>query len=243
MIKNRGFTQVFLEKSLANSQCHNHESYAFTSVGDLIDFVTQRWQEHWVLKNVADEHLLDALSRRPFFLLVSVDAPVGLRWKRFRERYDCNRLASGLLGFLLFFRCLLREEISPDWGNFVARSDDYLYGAPHGLASLMNQAEVKLINSTSSLERLHNALDKLDLLDQERLRPSWDQYFMQLASLAAQRSNCMKRRVGCVIVRERRVISTGYNGTPRDLQNCNEGGCRYLFMYSGKSNADNVRRQ
>lgn len=48
---------------------------------------------------------------------------------------------------------------------------------------------------------------------------------MQLASLAAQRSNCMKRRVGCVLVREKRVISTGYNGTPRGLRNCGEGGC------------------
>lgn len=48
---------------------------------------------------------------------------------------------------------------------------------------------------------------------------------MQLASLAAQRSNCMKRRVGCVLVREKRVISTGYNGTPRGIKNCGEGGC------------------
>ena len=48
---------------------------------------------------------------------------------------------------------------------------------------------------------------------------------MQLASLAAQRSNCMKRRVGCVLIQEKRVISTGYNGTPRHLKNCNEGGC------------------
>ena len=89
----------------------------------------------------------------------------------------------------------------------------------------MNHAEVKLINSTSSLEGLYDALDRLNLLEEERLRPSWDQYFMQLASLAAHRSNCMKRRVGCVIVRENRVISTGYNGTPRNLPNCNEGGC------------------
>jgi dCMP deaminase len=48
---------------------------------------------------------------------------------------------------------------------------------------------------------------------------------MQLCSLAARRSNCMKRRVGCVLVREKRVISTGYNGTPIGLRNCNEGGC------------------
>jgi dCMP deaminase len=49
---------------------------------------------------------------------------------------------------------------------------------------------------------------------------------MQLANLAAQRSNCMKRSVGCVLVRDKRVISTGYNGTPRGLKNCNEGGCK-----------------
>jgi dCMP deaminase len=58
-----------------------------------------------------------------------------------------------------------------------------------------------------------------------RLRPSWDSYFMSLADLAARRSNCMKRRVGCVLVRGARVISTGYNGTPRGATNCNEGGC------------------
>lgn len=48
---------------------------------------------------------------------------------------------------------------------------------------------------------------------------------MALASLASLRSNCMKRRVGAVLVRDKRVVSTGYNGTPRGVTNCNEGGC------------------
>ena len=91
---------------------------------------------------------------------------------------------------------------------------------------------MKLVNSTSSLEDLYQSLDKLNLLDDERLRPGWDQYFMQLASLAAQRSNCMKRRVGCVVVREKRVLSTGYNGTPRNVRNCNEGGCELSMVPS-----------
>jgi len=90
---------------------------------------------------------------------------------------------------------------------------------------------MRLFNSSSSLKELHQSLQALDLADEQRLRPNWDQYFMQLASLAAQRSNCMKRRVGCVLVRERRVISTGYNGTPRHLTNCNEGGCTKTHSY------------
>ena len=95
-------------------------------------------------------------------------------------------------------------------------------------------ANIHLLNLGSSLQKLHDGVKQLNLADEHRLRPNWDEYFMQLASLAAQRSNCMKRRVGCVLVRDKRVISTGYNGTPRHLKNCNEGGCKF-------SNAQIVR--
>ncbi|MCF7790432.1 MAG: dCMP deaminase family protein [Victivallales bacterium] len=56
-------------------------------------------------------------------------------------------------------------------------------------------------------------------------RPGWDEYFMNMAKVAASRSNCVRRHVGAVIVKDRQVISTGYNGTPRGITNCNEGGC------------------
>ena len=107
----------------------------------------------------------------------------------------------------------------------MLRNDDHLYNSKTGLACLIDRAEVRMVNQTQSIETLHETLRDLNLANEQRLRPHWDQYFMQLASLAAQRSNCMKRRVGCVLVREKRVISTGYNGTPRNLKNCNEGGC------------------
>ena len=56
-------------------------------------------------------------------------------------------------------------------------------------------------------------------------RSSWDQYFMDIAKVASSRSNCVRRKVAAVIVRDKRIISTGYNGTPRGTRNCNEGGC------------------
>ena len=56
-------------------------------------------------------------------------------------------------------------------------------------------------------------------------RPDWDHYFMSIAEVAASRSNCSRRHVAAVLVRDKRVISTGYNGTPRGIKNCNEGGC------------------
>ena len=56
-------------------------------------------------------------------------------------------------------------------------------------------------------------------------RPDWDTYFMQIAEMVAKRSNCSRRHVAAVIVKDKRIISTGYNGTPRGIRNCNEGGC------------------
>ena len=50
-------------------------------------------------------------------------------------------------------------------------------------------------------------------------RPSWDQYFMDIAHVAATRSNCSRRQVAAVLVRDCRIISTGYNGTPRGVRN------------------------
>lgn len=56
-------------------------------------------------------------------------------------------------------------------------------------------------------------------------RPSWDEHFMLLSETAALRSNCLTRRIGAVLVRDLRVISAAYNGTPAGMPNCHDGGC------------------
>jgi len=56
-------------------------------------------------------------------------------------------------------------------------------------------------------------------------RPSWDKYFMEIARLVASRSTCLRRQVGAVIVKDRRILTTGYNGAPKNLAHCGEVGC------------------
>lgn len=56
-------------------------------------------------------------------------------------------------------------------------------------------------------------------------RPSWDDYFMEIARLVATRSTCLRRQVGAVIVREKRILATGYNGAPQGLSHCLDIGC------------------
>jgi dCMP deaminase len=57
------------------------------------------------------------------------------------------------------------------------------------------------------------------------LRPSWDEYFLELAQLVASRSTCLRRHVGAVLVRKERIIATGYNGSPHGLSHCLDIGC------------------
>ncbi|MDO8683143.1 MAG: cytidine/deoxycytidylate deaminase family protein [Armatimonadota bacterium] len=56
-------------------------------------------------------------------------------------------------------------------------------------------------------------------------RPDWDQYFMEIAEVVAKRSTCLRRQIGAVIVRDRRILATGYNGAPSGLPHCLELGC------------------
>jgi dCMP deaminase len=68
-------------------------------------------------------------------------------------------------------------------------------------------------------------LRTLDLLNPEHSRPTWDTYFIRLAEMAATRSSCILSKQGTIIVKESKVISTGYNGTPANMINCNQNGC------------------
>jgi dCMP deaminase len=56
-------------------------------------------------------------------------------------------------------------------------------------------------------------------------RPSWDTYFMDIADLVARRSTCTRRSVGAIIVKDKRILSTGYNGAPSGLDHCSQTGC------------------
>jgi dCMP deaminase len=56
-------------------------------------------------------------------------------------------------------------------------------------------------------------------------RPSWDEYFMAIAEEVGRRSTCLRRRVGAILVVDRRILATGYNGAPSNVPHCEEVGC------------------
>ncbi len=57
------------------------------------------------------------------------------------------------------------------------------------------------------------------------MRPSWDEYFMEMAEVVKTRATCLRRQVGAVVVKDKRILASGYNGAPSGIKHCEETGC------------------
>jgi len=218
-------------------------SLSFRSAQDLLRFATAHWTHDFVTLHLHSPSRILPFLKRPFFVLVYLHAPLSHRWARIRLLPS-----SPPLSFEEFVReddraeygerretaaaeeekgedvTTEREGTKGETGNEDDEGRDEAAGG--GMIELKRLAGYWMRND-GTLGRLLGSLGSEDLPKmRSTMRPSWDTYFSELAHLASQRSNCMKRRVGAVLVSpDRRVLSTGYNGTPRGMLNCNEGGC------------------
>ncbi|KAJ7597499.1 cytidine deaminase-like protein [Mycena floridula] len=175
------------------------QSLTFSTPEELLVFITKNWKTNFVTLDLHTRDLVQVFIKRPYFMLLSVDGPL-------LERYRRSTRFSTL------------EE-------FVFADDQIVFNSPSSLEAMRDLVDIRIINDFRNIPSFHERLEETNLLDPLHLRPDWDGYFMTLASLASRRSNCMKRRVGAILVRENRIVATGYNGTPRSVTNCNEGGC------------------
>lgn len=167
-----------------------------------------RLEGNYVIDSIRNPYEVRALRSTGNFQLLHLDAPLDLRYERVRQRGGPRTPAS-------------REE-------FVEQEQREMQSdnpASQQLQACHALADETLLND-GSIEEFQRKLDTVvTRWLMAAKRPDWDTYFMQIARMVALRSNCMKRKVAAVIVKDKRIISTGYNGTPRGVKNCNEGGC------------------
>jgi len=157
------------------------------------------------IRHPAEVEALRAATSR--FRLVWVDANEAVRFERLRSR--------GRGGDPTSLEELRRLE------GLERGSDD---PTAQQLEAVRALADDVLVND-GSVAALHEQLQRLLRSNLAFERPDWDEYFMDIARVVAARSNCVKRKVAAVVTVDRRIIATGYNGTPRGVTNCNEGGC------------------
>jgi len=161
-----------------------------------------------VIDSIRHPSEVEALRAGGDFLLLWIDADPRLRFER-----SLTRARPGDGADFETFQSLEAREL----GSGDRAAQQLL--AVRDLADRVIRNEGDLAALEAQLEEVLR--DRLFFRD----RPPWDEYFMNIARVVASRSNCIKRKVGAVIALDRRIISTGYNGTPRGIRNCNEGGC------------------
>lgn len=165
-------------------------------------------EKNYVIDSIRHPSETQVFRRRSDFSLLRVYAPERLRFERLKQRG--------------------RENDPRTWEDFQvleAREAKSLSATDQQLDQTIALADLQIDNN-GPLKELHEKVRTIFFsLAQKASRPGWDEYFMNIAKIAAMRSNCMKRKIAAVIVKDKRIISTGYNGTPRGVKNCNEGGC------------------
>lgn len=174
---------------------------------EVIDF-----SRNWVVTSIRHPAEVEVLRTRPDFVMVFVDAPQKVRFER--------SLLRARKGDPLTFDQFAAEEkrqMSPSDGDPAAQA----------LAACRQLADARISNAATleTFEKKITTLVGKHLFEHFLPRPNWDEYFMMMAEVAATRSNCIKRRVGAVVVANKQVVSSGYNGTPKGITNCCEGGC------------------
>ncbi|MFH1306136.1 MAG: deaminase [Candidatus Micrarchaeota archaeon] len=165
---------------------------------------------NYVIVSIRNPKEVAELRKLDEFNLLHVDADARIRFERMKKRQregDPQTFEA-----FLYLETAEAKNIDP---------------SKQQLDEVINMADGKIENNTS-LQRLYESVDVVLGQFSQKFkpkRPSWDEYFIEIAKVVASRSNCSRRKIGAVIVKDKRIISTGYNGTPRGVKNCNEGGC------------------
>ncbi|KAG6841759.1 hypothetical protein C0991_007088 [Blastosporella zonata] len=136
----------------------------FPSASELLTYVTKNWQLDFVTTDIRTQNLVKLFVRRPFFMLLSVDAPLTLRFMRSGEK-SLERF--------------VQDNDRVMFGVDVSNSSLSDFKDPSCLSNLRELVTVHIFNSFKTISDLHKHLEELNLLDPERLRPGWDAYFMK----------------------------------------------------------------
>lgn len=168
----------------------------------------QQSGKNCIIESVRTPGEVAALRGKPNFFLFAIDADPKIRY----ERIVIRGSETDHVSFETFIANEQREMTSDDPNK-------------QNLKVCIDQADFRFDNG-GSLEQLHKQVEEV-LAQIAYRRPSWDEYFMELANTASKRATCDRGRSGCVIVKDRQLLVTGYVGSPAGLPHCDEVG--HLF--------------
>ncbi len=166
--------------------------------------------ENYVFTSIRNPSEVELLMKREDFIMVNVTSPDKVRFQRIVKR---NRE-----GDPKTIKELQQKEKLENTSNPNSQQ----------LQKVAKMAKITLVND-SSLEKLELKTSKLVedwLYKLQDTRPNWDRYFMNIAEQIKSRATCMSPKKGAIIVKDSMILSTGYNGSPKNVKHCTAGGCQ-----------------
>jgi len=166
----------------------------------------------FVISSIRHPSEVKALKKDGHFFLVEVRAPITVRFKRIKERNRENDPKT-------------LEELKE---KETLESQDS--GAGQQLTNVIKMADLIILNDKTTKElakkvdRMHDDIKKKVVTMPKYVRPTWDEYFMNLVTEVGKRGTCDRGRSGCVIVKDKQIIATGYVGSPVGVPHCDEIG-------------------
>ena len=167
-----------------------------------------------VIESIRNPGEIEALRAKGDFVLFAVNADVKMRYERIVTRGS----STDNISFEDFVAQEKREASSADPNkqnlNACIERADYFFENNGSVEELYAKVEAVLAK-----------FDKID--GEEYVRPSWDEYFMEISRMVAKRATCNRGRSGCVIAKDKQILVTGYVGSPKGLPHCDDVGHQF----------------
>jgi dCMP deaminase len=181
-------------------------NYFGKKILEKINLERKNGKTDFIVDSIRNQKEVEELKTDDEFTLIGINAPIKLRFERSQTR-GRNENAITLEEFI-------KQEDKENSSNENAQQLDIVY-----------KMADKYIYNDGSLEELKQRLNFV-LTHERKKRPNWDQYFMNIADVVASRASCLRRNVGAILVKDKQIIATGYNGPPKGHPTCDElGGC------------------
>ena len=180
--------------------------------------------ENYVFSSIRNPAEVELLQQREDFVMVNVTAPEKVRLRRIvaRNRENDPKTIKEL-----------REK---------EKIENSAHKSGQQLGKVAKMAKVT-INNDKDIKTLRKKVEKFVqdwMYKLQDSRPSWDEYFMNIAEVVKSRCNCMSAKKGAIVVKDKKIVSTGYNGTAKGLKHCNQDGCeRCKLRHLGKLKSGN----
>lgn len=177
--------------------------------------------QNCIIESIRNDKEIELLRNIHNFYLFSIDADIKTRY----ERISLRKSATDNVSFETFVENEKREMQSEGDNS-------------QNIAVCMQKADYNF-NNDKDINALQEQVEEVLRQIEKLQRPSWDEYFMEMANAAAKRATCDRGRSGCVIVKDRQILVTGYVGAPQGLAHCDDVGHLFKQMINEDGSVSN----